>query len=143
MQEGEHILVISGRDLSGNINSGGYQIRFIVQKEMRLLNTYNFPNPFKDHTYFTFQLTQLPDEMFINIFTVAGRLIKEIKLNSSELRTSLNSIYWDGRDSDGNLIANGTYFYKLGIKKDSKIETAIQKFSIVRWEGLEVDIVLQ
>jgi hypothetical protein len=31
----------------------------------------------------------------------------------------------------------------LGIKKDSKIETAIQKFSIVRWVGLEVDIVLQ
>ncbi|MBX3008312.1 MAG: hypothetical protein KF816_09830 [Melioribacteraceae bacterium] len=132
IEEGEHILSVSGRDLSGNINDGGYQIRFIVQKEMKLLNTYNFPNPFKDYTYFTFQLTQLPEEMFINIFTVAGRLIKEIKLNSSELKTSLNSIFWDGRDADGNLIANGTYFYKLGIKKDSKIETVIQKFSIVR-----------
>jgi len=46
----------------------------------------------------------------LSIFTVTGKTIfqKEIVLDAG-----FNSIYWDGRDGDGDRIANGVYFYKV------------------------------
>jgi flagellar hook assembly protein FlgD len=47
---------------------------------------------------------------------VAGRKIQTIK------RTNITgksvSIEWDGKDADGDYIANGTYIYKVIIKSE-------------------------
>lgn len=106
--------------------------KFVVESEAKLLNVYNFPNPFSKETYFTFKLTQIPDELRIKIFTVYGRLIKEIKLDSHELNYDFNRVYWDGRDEEGNLLANGVYLYKIIMKKGNELKSAIQKLAIVK-----------
>lgn len=70
--------------------------------------------------------------MKIKIYTVAGRLIKEINIPPSELRNNFNRIFWDGRDEDGDLLANGVYLYKIIATLSGKSFTDIQKLAIVR-----------
>ncbi|PIX94786.1 MAG: hypothetical protein COZ25_03830, partial [Ignavibacteria bacterium CG_4_10_14_3_um_filter_37_18] len=85
-----------------------------------------------DNTYFTFKLPQLPDELAIRIYTVAGRLVKEIKKSSAELSMHFNRIYWDTNDQDGNQLANGVYLYKVIAKRNGKSESITQKLAIVK-----------
>ena len=133
LSDGEYSLKIFAKDASGNnADSGGTGIDFIVDSEPKLLYVYNFPNPFSDKTFFTFKLTQIPDEMKISIYTIAGRLIRKIDLSAGELRYDFNKIFWDGRDEDGDLIANGTYLYKVIMKKDGTNQDVTQKLSVVR-----------
>ena len=96
------------------------------------MEVYNYPNPFANETYFTFRLSQIPEEVKIRIYTIAGRLIKEIAKQSSELNYDLNKIYWNGRDEDGDVIANGTYLYKMIMKNADKVESVTQKLSKVK-----------
>lgn len=133
LSDGEHLLKVFGINNLGILESiPGYERSFLVLEEAKILNVYNFPNPFKNDTYFTFKLTQIPDEIKIKIFTIAGRLIKEIEKNSSELNYDFNKIFWNGRDEDGDLIANGVYLYKIIMKKGSKTEDVTQKLAVVR-----------
>jgi hypothetical protein len=61
------IYVISARDSSGNFffDSTAYNITFRVASENKVMDVYNYPNPFADDTYFTFNITgtELPEEM--------------------------------------------------------------------------------
>jgi flagellar hook assembly protein FlgD len=103
-----------------------------VSSEPKILDLYNYPNPFSGYTYFTFKLTQIPDELKIKIYTVAGRLIREFILNSAKLNYDFNRIYWDGRDQDGDLVGNGVYLYKAIITSDGKTRSLTQKLAVVR-----------
>jgi hypothetical protein len=133
LEDGEYTLRVFGKDASGNIgDSAGITKYFNVNNNPQLLNVYNYPNPFENETYFTFKLTQIPDEIKIKVFTVAGRLIKELKLAGSQLRYDLNKIYWDGRDDDGDLIGNGVYLYKVIMDVDGKKSDITQKLAVVR-----------
>ena len=133
LENGEYRLIVFGKDASGNVvDSTGISKSFIVQTSARILNIYNYPNPMTDDTYFTFKLTQIPDEVKIRIFTIAGRMIKEIKLNNSELHYDLNKIYWDGRDNDGDEIANGTYLYKVIMSINGRKYSQTKKLAIVK-----------
>ncbi len=133
LEDGEYTIRVFGKDASGNISdSSGLSKSFNVQSDAKLLNVYNYPNPFSTETYFTFKLTQIPDEIKIKVFTVAGRLIKEIILNSSQLNYDLNKIYWDGRDDDGDLLGNGVYLYKVIMDVEGKKQDVTQKLAVVR-----------
>jgi flagellar hook assembly protein FlgD len=47
---------------------------------------------------------------------VSGRRIQTIK--RTNIVDKNVSIEWDGKDADGDYIANGTYIYKLSIKSE-------------------------
>jgi len=133
LADGEYFLNVLGKDASGNlVDSAGVGRYFLVSNEAKILYVYNYPNPFKHATSFTFKLTQIPDEIKIKIFTIAGRLIKEIKLSSSQLNFDFNKIHWDGRDEDGDHLANGVYLYKVIMTAGDKTEAVTQKLAIVR-----------
>ncbi|MCE1163863.1 MAG: C25 family cysteine peptidase [Bacteroidetes bacterium] len=102
-----------------------------VTSEVSFLKVYNFPNPMKDNTTFTFEITgaDLPGDYRIKIYSVAGRVIKEIDAPG---RVGLNNIYWDGRDADGDYIANGVYFYRLLLKNDSEIHSDVRKLVVLK-----------
>ncbi|MEW6701652.1 MAG: C25 family cysteine peptidase, partial [Bacteroidota bacterium] len=133
LENGTYIFKVIGRNATDQlIDSTGVARKFSVQKNFQLLDVYNYPNPFSNETYFTFKLTQLPEEMRIHIYTLAGRMIKEFNLSSAELKFDFNKIYWDGRDEDGDLVANGVYLYKIITKKGNETFQATQKLAIVR-----------
>ncbi len=133
LEDGEYELTVFAKDASDNIASeNGYSKKFVVNNETKILNVYNYPNPFNDDTHFTFMLTQIPEEVKIKIYTIAGRLIKQIELSSDQLDFDFNKIYWDGRDEDGDLVGNGVYLYKVIMKDGDKSEDITQKLAIVR-----------
>jgi hypothetical protein len=133
LQSGEYQLKVFGKDSSGNqVDSAGITKSFLIENKTKLLNVYNYPNPFSSETYFTFKLTHMPDEIKIKVFTVTGRLVREIKLLQSQLNYDFNRVFWDGRDEDGDLLSNGIYFYKIIMKQNNKTETIINKIAILR-----------
>ena len=133
LEKGEHNLRVYLKDAFGRIPTQPVVDKYFrVTSNMELQRVYNYPNPFSDGTYFTFILTQVPDEVKIKIYTIAGRLIKEFRLSQEELTTNFNRIFWDGKDEDGDLVGNGVYLYKVIAKKGDQIQTTIQKLAVVR-----------
>jgi hypothetical protein len=133
LPDGDYIMVVKGKNALGTVtDSIGLTRHFRVNSQAQLMDVYNYPNPFARETYFTFKLTQLPDELKIRIFTVTGRLIKEIVKKSYELNYDFNRVHWDGRDQDGDYPANGVYFYKMVMKKGNITQNVIQKLAIIK-----------
>lgn len=135
LEDGQHTLIVSAKDSSNNyFDSTSYNINFNVYSNPDLRDVYNYPNPFSDNTYFTFELRGVnpPEEFRIKIFTIAGRLIKEFNIPPSALQIGFNKISWDGRDEDGDQIANGVYLYKVISKQNNEVRTTIQKLAKVK-----------
>lgn len=135
LKDGRHTLEVLAKDASGNFfDSTSYRIIFYVYNENDITEIYNYPNPFANTTHFTFILKgkDKPDEIDIKIYTIAGRLIRDLKLSPTDLITNFNKIYWDGRDEDGDEIGNGVYLYKVIAKFPDKTKTITQKLAKVR-----------
>ncbi len=131
LSAGEHTIEYDIKDISGNI---GDTIRnnFSVITDLKILSLYNYPNPFKTTTDFIFNISgeRRPDLGTIKVFTAAGRLVKTVELTG--LSVGFNKVSWDGRDNDGDEMANGVYFYKMILNGQSKTETNIQKLVILK-----------
>jgi hypothetical protein len=55
-----------------------------------------------------------------------------LSVPASDLSYDFNKIYWNGKDEDGDDLANGVYLYKVIISAGDKTEDVIQKLAIVR-----------
>ncbi len=135
LEDGDHILEVLAKDASGNFfDSTSYRVKFSVFTVNDITDIYNYPNPFKDGTHFTFLLkgNEKPQEINIKIYTIAGRLIWDYDIPPSELNSNFNKIFWNGRDQDGDEISNGVYFYKVIAKFPDKTKTITQKLAKVK-----------
>jgi hypothetical protein len=135
LSTGEHTLTLEVRDATGNpADEEPWEIRFRVETNSRLLDVVNFPNPFSGRTHFTFNLvgSSMPEEISLKVYTVAGRLIYDQRISGHDLHFGFNTIPWEGRDADGNEIANGLYFYKIAMRVDDRIEEVIRKLTKLR-----------
>ena len=90
-------------------------------------DVYNFPNPFKNKTQFTFKTSTYPTIVDIAIFDLSGKKIKSI--NNYECISSFCNIEWNGRDNHGKKINNGTYIYSLTLKNDNDIYKKLYKLT--------------
>ncbi len=70
----------------------------------------NYPNPFNPTTTIEFEISQ-PSNVKVNIYDVAGRMIKE--LINEQKNTGKYSVTWNGKDNSGNTVASGNYFYQI------------------------------
>jgi len=104
-----------------NNNSSKVTIEFVVVDEgnLSLMNVYNYPNPFTTSTEFMFEhpysCNQL--DIQIQIYTVSGKLVKNINETLSTAGFRVNNIFWDGKDTFGDQLAKGVYIYRI-IAKD-------------------------
>lgn len=130
LSEGNHKFRFMATDITGNL-ADSIVNTVVVENDLSISGMANYPNPMGTETNFMFRITGEfpPSSCKVKIFTVAGRLIKEI---SSSAIVGYNSIYWDGKDNDGDYIANGTYLYKFIVQGNSQVETITQKLVILR-----------
>lgn len=112
LAEGDHTLSIKAWDNANNSSVFSANVKVSAQKEFELTEVMNHPNPFTDLTSFYYYLSQDADRVQIRIFTLAGRLIKQIPFASSRRGFNFSST-WDGRDEEGDQVANGVYIYKV------------------------------
>jgi len=77
------------------------------------------PNPFRGDTRIRFSLDR-PAATRLEIFDLAGRRVDT--LVDREMAAGSHVVSWDGRDSAGNMVASGIYFYRLsdGERSDMK-----------------------
>ena len=130
LSEGHHTFRYIGGDQNGNFSDTLIN-DVLVSYGFNIRNLYNYPNPMRNDTYFTFDFysDKNPPDCRIKIYTVAGRLVKELR---APVRVGFNQIYWDGRDGDGDVMANGIYLYKVILEDAAHTETSIQKLAILR-----------
>jgi len=70
----------------------------------------NYPNPFSSSTTIPYSI-KTPSDMSVTIYDILGR---EVRKYSVGMQTAgIHKIYWDGRNSSGQTVANGVYFYRL------------------------------
>ncbi|MEX1277050.1 MAG: C25 family cysteine peptidase [Bacteroidota bacterium] len=135
LPDGDHLLRVTAFDASGNgADSSSAVLRFRVQRDAKLLNIVNYPNPFSSETRFTFNLagSTLPDRVKIRVYTVVGRLVQELEAQKGSLQFGFNIIPWDGRDREGAKLANGTYFYKVIATTGNEQVERVERLAIIR-----------
>ena len=78
----------------------------------------NYPNPFNPETWIPYQLaTDSP--VMISIYNAKGIFIRVLHLgnqNAGIYMTKDKAAYWDGKNSVGEKVASGVYFYTLQIE---------------------------
>ena len=75
----------------------------------------NYPNPFNPETWIPYDLAEA-GEVYIHIYNTKGRSVRQLSLGfqtAGTYRTRSRAAYWDGRNSAGELVASGIYFYTL------------------------------
>ncbi|RKU05506.1 hypothetical protein C6501_19835 [Candidatus Poribacteria bacterium] len=75
----------------------------------------NFPNPFNPETWIPYDLAQDTD-VNISIYNLKGEIIRKLNIGyqaAGTYRTKNRAAYWDGRNSAGEFVASGVYFYSL------------------------------
>ncbi len=112
IEPGTYRIRLSASDLEGN--SSDEEIEFRIHKILQLLRAMNYPNPFNRETEITCELTGAADEMIVKIYSLSGRLIREF---TEPARAGFTMIPWDGRDRDGDEVANGVYYCKIRVKR--------------------------
>lgn len=118
---GHHTLELKAWDMLNN--SSSKIIDFFVSDSIpvNISGVINYPNPFRDWTYFTFQHNQFGNDLKveINIFNINGQLVKIIgPENVYSSGYYISPIYWDGDDDRGNKLNPGFYFYKLKVENE-------------------------
>jgi len=111
---GAHALAVSATDNMGNRTTEQVSFEVVSTADFKIWNVANHPNPFpegaREGTHILFQL---PTEagVRIDVFTVGGRLIRTLDGISGQ--TGPNQIHWNGRDQQGDELANGVYLYRI------------------------------
>jgi hypothetical protein len=134
LQEGdEYELIVSGKDEYGNkAGDMEYHVIFKIINKPMISNVFNYPNPFTTSTAFVFTITgsEVPQNMRIQILTITGKVVREIKqaeLGPLRVGRNITEYKWDGTDMFGQKLANGVYLYRvitnLNGKKLDKFET--------------------
>ncbi|WP_019948341.1 putative type IX secretion system sortase PorU2 [Hymenobacter aerophilus] len=119
LADGVYTLEVQGRDGSGNLaGTEPYRITFEVVSSAGITNVFPYPNPVTSKTRFVFTLTGAtpPRNMKIQIVSLTGRVVKEIMMEEMgplRIGNNITEQYWDGTDTYGDRLANGTYLYRV------------------------------
>ena len=132
--EGKNTIRVRAWDSFDNSGVAETAFQVAASDNLTVTDVFNYPNPFgASGTEFTFRQNQTePLNVTVKIFTVAGRLIRTLEAYGGG--DSFVKIPWDGRDRDGDVIANGVYLYKLIVRTvDGRFSSeALNKISKVQ-----------
>ncbi|MCP4546199.1 MAG: hypothetical protein GY835_07010 [bacterium] len=93
-------------------------IALTVDRDTRMLDALIFPNPFRDTAFLRYMLTSSMESGTLSIYTLSGRRIYRTEINDLNEGVRYNTT-WDGRDMEGDKIANGVYIMRLVFRRSS------------------------
>lgn len=132
LEPGHHSLHIKAWDVLNN--SGEASIDFLVAKdeELQIGHILNYPNPFSTHTSFWFEHNK-PGQVLqvtVQIMTISGRVIRELKKQVITAGNRNTELMWDGKDEQGQRVGRGVYLYNLRVSAGSQVKQKIEKMVI-------------
>ncbi len=99
--------------------------------DLALGRVLNFPNPMADRTRFVIE-TNTGGRGVIRVFSVAGRVVASIPVDLPGGGSS-GIVTWDGRDSRGDELANGTYLYRVELEgTGGRVVSDMQRLVMMR-----------
>lgn len=111
--DGSITLISNGGDLVIGL-TGEAQDLGVAKGEIVLPTSFaldqNFPNPFNASTMIPYAVPQTAD-ISIAIYNIYGRQIQSI--NMGEMAPGWHQAIWNGKDTYGNPVSTGIYFYRL------------------------------
>jgi hypothetical protein len=137
LQPGPHSVTLRAWDNLNNATEATVSLNVVSDKEFKVLNPLNYPNPFSyrtNGTTISYVLNLTADEASVRIYTVAGRLLRNLP---GGMAVNYNTVHWDGNDEYGNRLANGTYLYVVMAKR-KYFEGLVQKTVTSRATGYAV-----
>ena len=75
----------------------------------------NYPNPFNPETWIPYQLVQAAD-VKLTIYDIKGAVVRQLDLGhqlAGFYTARSKAAYWDGRNTNGEVVASGIYFYQF------------------------------
>jgi len=87
----------------------------VIPTEFALLQ--NFPNPFNPETWIPYHLPQNA-KITIRIYNANGQIVRKLSVGNRSMGsyvTKESAAYWDARDSLGQQVTSGMYFYTLQV----------------------------
>ncbi|MEO1449128.1 MAG: FlgD immunoglobulin-like domain containing protein, partial [Bacteroidota bacterium] len=128
LPDGAYQLRVQGKDQNGNAAGRGesfYEIRFEVENKSTMSQVLNYPNPFSTSTRFVFTLTgsEVPEVFQIQIYTISGKMVRNIdlkELGDVHIGRNITRFAWDGTDEYGDRLANGVYLYRVVTQMSSQ-----------------------
>ena len=80
----------------------------------------NEPNPFNPSTAISFETAGSDNRIVkLAVYDIRGKLVR--LLVSGERKPGRHTVFWDGKDSNGNQVGSGVYFYRM--ETGSKVRT--------------------
>jgi hypothetical protein len=121
MAPGKYQLKVKAWDVFNNSNENITEFWVADSKDFTLDHVLNYPNPFTTLTDFQFEHNRPGDDLDVQvqIFTVAGKLVKTIHQSIYSPGSRVTNIKWDGRDDYGDKIGRGVYLYKLKVRSSN------------------------
>ena len=125
LAEGIHVIGVSAADnLAAGLAAGQHRSQASLEFEvvqtppLRVLSSYLFPDPTRSKGtssggQFVVDTEGGPVDVQVRLFTVAGRLVRRLSASAVEGQVQLP---WDGRDAEGQELANGVYLFKVVIR---------------------------
>jgi hypothetical protein len=133
LAQGRNSIRVRAWDSYNNSASAETFFQVASSDNLTITDVFPYPNPFADATAFTFRHNQNgPLDVEVKVYTLAGRLVQSLKQNFTGDR--MVQLPWDGRDRDGDVLANGVYLYKLIVRTaDGRFASeALGKMSVLR-----------
>lgn len=134
LPEGAHTLTIKAWDVVNNSNETTLAFRVLNQEKLALDHVLNYPNPFTTRTTFWFEHNRPGEELTVDvqIYTVTGKVVKNIRRTIFSAGNRSSEVEWDGRDEYGSKIGRGVYIYRLRVQTgDGKTAQKIEKLFIL------------
>ncbi|NOZ07840.1 MAG: T9SS type A sorting domain-containing protein [FCB group bacterium] len=130
VEPGYHDLIIEAWDNVNNKTQSTFELYFSGAGQFTAEKIFNYPNPFKEDTYFTFTLSE-PATVSISVFSIGGQKI--VTLSAGSLESGYHAIYWNGKDQSSSTIANGAYFYRLkAVSPGGEVFETINKLARIK-----------
>ncbi|MBE9510168.1 MAG: T9SS type A sorting domain-containing protein, partial [Bacteroidetes bacterium] len=78
----------------------------------------NYPNPFSDHTTFSFEHNKsgVNMEFRLQIFTMSGNLVRSFVRQITPGGYRTEPMVWNGRNENGKKLSAGTYIYRIIVR---------------------------
>ncbi len=117
LAEGSHTLTLKAWDVYNNSSIRTTEFVVASSEELALEHVLNYPNPFTTHTEFFFEHNRPCStlDVQVQVFTVAGRLVKTIDRMLTCEGFRAEPLAWDGLDDAGDKLGRGVYVYRLKV----------------------------